>query len=95
MSCTFERLARRRRTTRPSGRTRSGNGFTIVSKDGGFSGRSALYGAPTVIWLALGNCSTSEIERGLRGHHDEIETFAAEPDTTLLVIEPAQGVGAP
>ena len=96
MSFTFERLARRRRTTRPSGRTRSGNGFTIVSKDGDFSGRSALYGAPpTVIWLALGNCSTSEIERRLRGHHDEIETFAAEPDTTLLVIEPAQGTGAP
>ena len=44
-------------------------GFTIVSKDGDFSGRSA-------------------------GHRDEIETFATEPDTTLLVIEPSQGAGA-
>ena len=70
-------------------------GFTIVSKDGDFSGRSSLYGAPPkVIWLALGNCSTSEIERRLRGHRDEIETFATEPDTTLLVIEPSQGAGA-
>ena len=38
-------------------------GFIIVSKDGDFSGRSSLYGAPPkVIWLALGNCSTSEID---------------------------------
>ena len=65
------------------------NGFTIMSKDGDFSGRSALYGAPPkVIWLALGNCSTGEIELRLRGCRDGIEAFAAEPDTTLLVIEP-------
>ena len=68
--------------------------FTIASKDGDFSGRSSLYGAPPrVIRLALGNCSTSEIERRLRGHRDEIEMFASEPDTTLLVIEPSQGGG--
>ena len=70
------------------------HGFTIVSKDGDFNGRSSLYGAPPkVIWLALGNSSTSEIERGLRSHRDEIETFATEPDTTLLLIEPGQGAG--
>ena len=70
------------------------HGFTIVSKDGDFSGRSSLYGAPPkVIWLALGNCSTSEIERRLRSHRDEIETFTTEPDTTLLVIEPGPGTG--
>ena len=63
-------------------------GFTIVSKDGDLSGRSVLYGAPPkVIWLAVGNCSTREIERHLRGHREDIETFAAEPDTALLVIE--------
>ncbi len=70
-------------------------GFTIASKDGDFSGRSSLYGAPPkVIWLALGNCSTSEIERRLRRHRDEIEAFTTEPDATLLVIEPGQSVGA-
>ena len=70
------------------------HGFTIVSKDGDFSGRSSLYGAPPkVIWLALGNCSTGEIGRRLRSHRDEIEAFASEPDTTLLVIEPGQGAG--
>ena len=68
------------------------HGFTIVSKDGDFSGRSSLYGAPPkVIWLALGNCSTSEIGRRLRSHRDEIEAFATEPDTTPLLIEPGQG----
>ena len=71
------------------------HGFTIVSNDGNFSGRSSLFGTPPkVIWLALGNCSTSEIERRLRSHRDEIETFATEPDTTLLVIEPGHGAGA-
>ena len=68
--------------------------LTIVSKDGDFSGRSSLFGAPPkVIWLALGNCSTSEIERRLRGHHEEIEAFATEPDTALLVVEPSHGAG--
>ncbi len=71
------------------------HGFTIVSKDADFSGRSSLYGAPPkVIWLALGNCSTSEIERRLRGHRQEIETFATQPEATLLVIEPGRGTGA-
>ncbi len=70
------------------------HGFTIVSKDGDFSGRSSLFGAPKVIWLALGNCSTSDIERRLRRHRQEIETFITEPDATLLVIEPGQGNGA-
>ncbi len=53
-----------------------------------WSSRSSLYGAPPkVIWLALGNCSASEIERRLRLHRGQIEEFASEPDTTLLVIE--------
>ncbi len=70
-------------------------GFAVVSKDGDFSERSVLCGAPPkVIWLALGNCSTEEIERHLRGHRDEIETFLADPDTTLLVIGSSLEAGA-
>ena len=46
-----------------------------------------------VIWLAVGNCSTTAIEQRLRGYHEEIEAFATEPDTTLLVIEPGHKVG--
>ena len=64
------------------------HGFTIVSKDGDFSARSFLYGAPPkVIWLAVGNRSTDDIERHLRAHHEEINAFADDPDATLLVIE--------
>lgn len=67
------------------------HGFTVGSKDGDFSGRSSLFGAPPkVIWLALGNCSTSEIERRLCGHRGEFETFAGAPGTTRLVIETAR-----
>ena len=72
------------------------HGFTIVSKDGDFSARSFLYGAPPkVIWLAIGNCSTDEIERHLRVHREEIDAFADDPDATLLVIETGLGSGAP
>jgi predicted nuclease of predicted toxin-antitoxin system len=40
------------------------NGFTIVSKDSDFYDRSLLYGAPPkVIWLKVGNCSTTSIEQ--------------------------------
>ena len=64
------------------------HGFTIVSKDGDFSARSFLYGAPPkVIWLAVGNCSTDEIEEHLRLHQEELIAFADDPDATLLVIE--------
>lgn len=43
--------------------------------------------------MAVGNCSTSEIERHVRGHRDAIETFATEPDMSLLVIEPGRSTG--
>ena len=39
------------------------HGFAIVSKDSDFAERSVLEsGPPKVIWIRLGNCSTSEIE---------------------------------
>ncbi len=62
--------------------------LSIVSKDGDFSGRASLYGAPPkVIWLTVGNCSTDEIERILRRQCKPIEAFVAEPGTALLVID--------
>ena len=68
------------------------HGLAIASKDGDFSARSFLYRAPPkVVWLAVGNCSTEDIERHLRLRHEEIDTFAGDPDATLLVIEPGPG----
>lgn len=43
-----------------------------------------------VVRLTAGNCSTDEIERWLRNQREEIEAFAVESETALLVI----GVGA-
>ena len=43
--------------------------IAIVSKDSDFNARSSVFGAPPkVIWLALGNCSTNQIERRVRAH---------------------------
>ena len=56
------------------------HGFTIVSKDGDFSGRSSLYGAPPkVIWLTVGNCSTGEIQQraSSNGWHSPAFTMRA------------------
>ena len=60
----------------------------IVSKDGDFSSRAFLYGAPPkVIWVATGNTSTDEIERLLRDRQPQIQGFADSEDASLLVLE--------
>ena len=60
----------------------------IVSKDGDFSSRAFLYGAPPkVVWILVGNCSTRDIEQLLRGQRDQLEAFAANEDAALLVVE--------
>ncbi len=63
-------------------------GSTIVSKDADFRQRSFLLGAPPkVIWVALGNCSTSRIESLLRQREAEIRRFEGDPEEALLVLE--------
>ena len=45
------------------------NDYFIVSKDIDFRNRSLLHGyPPKVIWIRIGNCSTSVIEYTLRKH---------------------------
>jgi predicted nuclease of predicted toxin-antitoxin system len=62
------------------------NGYTIVSKDSDFNELSVLRGIPPkVIWLRLGNCSTSRIETALREHEEEIRAFIE--DSILGVLE--------
>ncbi|HEY7120471.1 MAG TPA: DUF5615 family PIN-like protein [Tepidisphaeraceae bacterium] len=61
--------------------------FTIVSKDDDFHQLSFLRGAPPkVIGLALGNCSTNQIESLLRWRLDVIRTFEADPDAAFLAL---------
>ena len=63
------------------------NGFTIVSKDSDFQQRSSLFGAPPkVIWIRIGNCTTSEIEQLLRKHSATVHTFEVDPVEAMLVL---------
>lgn len=64
------------------------NDCLIVSKDSDFHDLGALRGhPPKVIWLRLGNCTTSEVERVLRRHVDVINLFERDEDLSILVIQ--------
>jgi predicted nuclease of predicted toxin-antitoxin system len=63
------------------------HGLVIVSKDEDFQRLSVFYGAPPkVIWIRLGNCSTADIPRLLRGRLNEIERFVADEETAFLAL---------
>lgn len=64
------------------------NGFTIVSKDGDFHQLSFLQGPPPkVIWLRVGNCTTSLVERMLRQHADRIQNLHDDPNAAILIVD--------
>jgi predicted nuclease of predicted toxin-antitoxin system len=63
------------------------NGFVLVTKDEDFHRLSVLHGAPPkVIWIGLGNCSTDDVARLLRGRHSEIVQFVEHPEATFLAL---------
>lgn len=63
------------------------NNLMIVSKDSDFHQRSFLYGfPPKVIWLRLGNCSTGDVERVLRGNFDVIKDFNEDKYASFLSL---------
>jgi predicted nuclease of predicted toxin-antitoxin system len=67
------------------------NGFAIVSKDSDFAERSVLESEPPkVIWIRLGNCSTSDAARTLRSHYETIRGFLEEDPETCLLLESGQ-----
>ena len=62
-------------------------GFVLVAKDDDFRQLAFLRGAPPkIIWVALGNCSTAQIEAALRARHTDIMAFEADPMAALFVI---------
>lgn len=64
--------------------------YVIVSKDSDFRQLAFLHGPPPkVVWLRLGNVSTTEITSVLRDHRDVIARFDATEDDALLVIPSA------
>lgn len=63
------------------------HGFVIISKDADFHQRSLVFGyPPKVIWVRLGNCSTSDVEQLLRQHHKIIKTFESDVQATFLSL---------
>lgn len=63
------------------------NSLTLVSKDSDMHQRSFLFGPPPkVIWVRLGNCSTSDVEELLRLHFEAIETFHEDNYASFLSL---------
>ena len=63
------------------------NNFMIVSKDVDMHDLSLLLGnPPKVIWLRLGNCSTSQVENLLRRDFKNIEMFFEDNSLSLLAL---------
>jgi len=63
------------------------NDYIIATKDSDFSDVSILRGfPPKVLWLRLGNCSTSDIERTLRNGNAAIDAFANDPTVGVLEL---------
>ncbi len=63
------------------------NGFVIVSKDEDFHQLSFLYGAPPkVVWVRLGNCTTTDIEQALRWHQTGLLKFNANEEGAFLIV---------
>ena len=63
------------------------NSFIICSKDSDLHQRSFLLGfPPKVVWVRLGNCSTSDVEMLLRKHDATIELFADDDYASFLTL---------
>jgi predicted nuclease of predicted toxin-antitoxin system len=61
--------------------------YIIVTKDSDFSDVSVLRGfPPKVVWLRLGNCTTTDVERTLRHGFAAIEAFANDPTSGVLEL---------
>lgn len=60
----------------------------IVSKDEDFHQMAFLRSPPPkVVWVRLGNCTTGDVERAVRGQADRIESFVTNEEAAFLVIE--------
>jgi len=63
------------------------NGYIIVSKDSDFYQRSMTLGyPPKVIWIRLGNCSTTRILRVISENLGVIEYFSQDTEASFLAL---------
>ncbi len=64
------------------------NGFAIVTKDSDFAELSRLQGSPPrVIWLRVGNCTTSRAELVLVNLSSRIEDFLRSGSDHCLILK--------
>ena len=63
------------------------NDLIIVSKDADMQDLSLVFGnPPKVIWLRLGNCSTSQVKNLLRREFKASELFYENETLSLLAL---------
>lgn len=63
------------------------NGFAIVTKDEDYNNLSVMRGTPPkVLWLQLGNCTTTQVESLFRARFADIEEFEKDPSLGTLVL---------
>jgi len=63
------------------------NNLIIISKDADMHDLSLVLGNPSkVIWLRLGNCSTSQVESLLRQNFNAIALFYKDENLSLLAL---------
>ena len=65
----------------------SAHGLLIVTKDADYRELSLARGhPPKVIWIRLGNCSTSEVSALLRDRYDDLQAFYQDNATALIEV---------
>lgn len=63
------------------------HGYVFVSKDRDVAELAILRGAPPkVIWLRMGNCATTAVERTLRANIDAIMDLVRDPHQVVLEL---------
>jgi predicted nuclease of predicted toxin-antitoxin system len=62
-------------------------GYVIVTKDEDYAELAVLRGAPPkVVWLRIGNCSTSAVEQTLRKYAQAIRELLADEERIILEL---------
>jgi predicted nuclease of predicted toxin-antitoxin system len=63
------------------------NDYIIVTKDADFGDYGLVRGyPPKVVWLRLGNCTTSQIEALIRHNVEAIEALRDDPSVGVLAL---------
>ena len=63
------------------------HGYTVISKDDDFRGLALVNGAPPkVIWMRVGNASTTDIEKFIRSALPWIKSFELSPEESVLIL---------